>query len=345
MKSILYFSPSASSFVVKDVALLKSKFEVHELHSNDFIGIHSLKEIFRQLIFIAKRNHWKNSIYVIQFAGFHAFIPVILSRLLGAKVAIIVGGTDCVSYPSLNYGNFNRKILGLVTCLCYKIADKILAVDESLLQFTNTYYSEDPVEQGIFSFCSINRKKCKVIYNGYDEKYWKADSNTRAYDFITVAAGISALSRFKLKGIDMMLHMAKRFPEKRFLIVGASSLPDTIELPDNVQLVPFATNDQLLDFYAQSHFYLQLSISEGFPNALCEAMLCGCIPIGSSVAAIPKIVADTGFILGQRNTDLLFQLVNNALQEKKRASPRDQIIHNFSLHLRKEMLLHEIATL
>jgi glycosyltransferase involved in cell wall biosynthesis len=47
---------------------------------------------------------------------------------------------------------------------------------------------------------------------------------------------------------------------------------------------------------------------EGFPNALAEAMLCGCIPIGSNVSGIPYMISDSGYILHHRNVDELESL-------------------------------------
>ena len=46
-------------------------------------------------------------------------------------------------------------------------------------------------------------------------------------------------------------------------------------------------------------------MSEGFPNALCEAMLSGCIPIVSNVGAMPKIVKETGYLLLKKDIYLL----------------------------------------
>ena len=54
---------------------------------------------------------------------------------------------------------------------------------------------------------------------------------------------------------------------------------------------------ELKILYNESKFYFQLSNTEGFGVALCEAMLCGCVPIVSDVNFLPSIVGNSGFVL------------------------------------------------
>ena len=61
-------------------------------------------------------------------------------------------------------------------------------------------------------------------------------------------------------------------------------------LGDNVSLLPALDRKDLVTHYNTTSIYAQLSRSEGLPNVLCEAMLCGCIPVGSPVFGIPKAV-------------------------------------------------------
>jgi glycosyltransferase involved in cell wall biosynthesis len=81
---------------------------------------------------------------------------------------------------------------------------------------------------------------------------------------------------------------------------------------------------KLVELYNRHEFYLQLSVAEGFPNTLCEAMLCGCIPIGSNVFSIPKIIGDTGFVLKHRNMDELKRLQKPLWHRIKRCCRRRQ---------------------
>ena len=83
-------------------------------------------------------------------------------------------------------------------------------------------------------------------------------------------------------------------------------------------------------------------MSEGFPNALCEAMLCGCIPIGSNVASIPHIIGDKGYILKQKNEILLQNLISNLDNYSiTHLDVNEQISTNFPLKRReKEFLKH-----
>lgn len=90
-------------------------------------------------------------------------------------------------------------------------------------------------------------------------------------------------------------------------------------MPENVVLMKKINQDELINQFQAHEFYAQLSMFEGFPNALCEAMLCGCIPIGSSVSAIPDIIGETGFILDKKDDLMLVNLFQIAsLSNKKR---------------------------
>ena len=41
-------------------------------------------------------------------------------------------------------------------------------------------------------------------------------------------------------------------------------------------------------------------------------MLCGCIPIGSSVSAMPEMIGKNGFVLEKKNTDDLIAILNKS---------------------------------
>ncbi|MFM7726005.1 MAG: glycosyltransferase, partial [Flavobacteriales bacterium] len=68
----------------------------------------------------------------------------------------------------------------------------------------------------------------------------------------------------------------------------------------------------LRTLYSEHAFYIQVSMAEGFPNALSEAMCCGCVPIGSAVYSIPEIIGTNGMILHSRNSEDFKVLLNQA---------------------------------
>ncbi|HMC97284.1 MAG TPA: glycosyltransferase, partial [Flavobacteriales bacterium] len=89
--------------------------------------------------------------------------------------------------------------------------------------------------------------------------------------------------------------------------------------------------------YGSATYYLQLSVSEGFGNALCEAMLCGCIPIVSSTGAMPRIVGDTGYIVQRRDPDVLERTIREAMSQAAPRGPnamRERIMTDLPLALR-----------
>ena len=87
----------------------------------------------------------------------------------------------------------------------------------------------------------------------------------------------------QLKGIDLITSIAPNFPDCEFIIVGGEGHIPTEMLPPNIRLKPLLSVNDVITEMQRAEFYLQLSMAEGSPNALCEAMLCECVPIGSDV--------------------------------------------------------------
>lgn len=343
---IHYYHVGLSSFVEKDIAILQSHFSVHvhyfPLQQKWRIPFLMGKQLL-QLLMTKKRN----TATVTQFGGFHSFIPSLVSRFTRLKSIIVLGGTDCVAFPSIGYGNFNRKALGWATKQSFLKADLLLPVHESLVYYPYTYQDKDGSQQGYQAFIPGIQTAFEVIFNGYDDQTWTiGDGNREQLSYVTV--GFQLNSRFgkQLKGIDLLLEGAQRHPECRFYIVGGKGLKE--DIPENVILMDKIPNKDLNGFLQSKTFYLQLSLSEGFPNALSEAMLSGCIPIVSAVGGMPDIIGDQGYLLTRKSIELLDGLIN----ESKSLSPdqlaiaaqksHEQIAKHFSLELRRNKLIAAI---
>ena len=128
--------------------------------------------------------------------------------------------------------------------------------------------------------------------------------------------------------------MASLLPNKEFLIVGESgiNISDYIDLEPNVKVIGVQNKFQIKSLYQKSKFYFQGSRLEGLPNSLCEAMLCGCVPIGSQVFGIPDAIGSTG-ILFDLETDLeqVADFINSNIGTKEFKNARKRIKKNFNL--------------
>lgn len=340
MKNILWIYTKRSTFVEKDIRLVSDNFKIYEfefLNRPKYCALLSMIKLFFHLLVNLK----KYDLYVCQFAGYQSFVPSIFYYFFKKKLLIIVGGTDCVSIPKINYGNFNKKLLGWVTKFSFNHCSHITAVDETLV-FQKYEYDDSIGNQGIKQFVPNIKTPISVIYNGYDSAKWHRTFEKVNNTFITVAAG-SDLVTLYVKGIDIIYEVADFFPQCHFTIIGLPKGFDKFGNKKNITTLPFIQNNQLIDFYSKSEFYLQLSLTEGFPNALCEAMLCECIPIVSNVAAMPKIVGDAGFVLLKRDKKELINLIQKAIQSDKNylsKKARERIMNNFSENNRKLEMLH-----
>lgn len=332
MKSrLLYFYTNRSSFLLNDIEIFKKEFEVIESKFLPSGKISTLICFFNQFIFLI-RNIKNTKILICFFGGYHSFLPALFSKLFNKTCLVFPGGADSVAFPSINYGNFikSKNPMGWFTKKSYQWANHLVPVSESLSYVDYTFTDTDFPCQGFRYHCPGLKTPHTTIHLGYNSDSWIKTKEKIPNTFLTLA-GFFSVTRMNIKGIDLFIEVANFFPHCTFYIIGPQTM--TINIPKNVILVPPLKFDELKDYLSFCEFYMQLSLSEGFPSAPCEAMLMECIPICSNVGAMPIIVGDAGYILEEKNISKLRDIINLALNSNRKElamKARNQIISNFS---------------
>ena len=339
---LIYVTAFNSSFINKDKLLLEKYFNVIPLFFNPLPKWKTPFSLANQLIkLIFKTNSVK--CIVCQFAGFHTVLPVLIGKLFNRKVYIILLGAECHNFPKIQHGNFRKKILGIATSYSLRNAYKLLPIDYSLAEWENKYDETEPLLQGFINLASPCKTTFEVIPHGFDDiKFNYKPENKIKNTFITISSSVAPPVYYR-KGIDLILKVAPYFPECKFFILCKNDYLKIDELPQNVILLDAVPYDKLGEKIAEFEYYLQVSIAEGLPNALCEAMLCGCIPIGSESFAIPHVIGETGYIVKKRELNdfksVLSLAINNTSNEILAKNARNRIQELFPLNAREKRLI------
>lgn len=338
---ILYIAPSLSSFVKNDIAVLSKHFHVvtntyawNKKYLTPFYLLH-------QIYFLLKNISSTKKI-IVSFGGYWSFFPALAGKVTKIDVFIILNGTDCASIPPIEYGDLRKPPLKTFIKLSYKMAAMLLPVSVSLEFTKNTYYSDDKYSfQGYKHFFPGINTKSKVVSNGFDENFWKPlkEIDREPGSFLAVFSS----SQYILKGGDLIQQLSRKFPECKFYIAGTGKPAFLKEENENLVFLGKLSAEALRNYYNKSTFYFQLSIFEGFGCALSEAMLCGCIPIGSSVNIIPEIIGNSGFILGKKDITGLENIIRKVLTIENKNTlgkmAREQVINNYSMKKREQELV------
>ena len=348
----VYLSPS--SFVEDDRALLAERYDVRAFHfdARAAKGARGMAAMLaRQAAWLRRELPGADAVYG-WFADYHMALPVWAARRAGVPVAIALGGFEANTLPALGYGVMLSRWRAPLARYVLRNARVLLPVAEALIAHENRFGAwPDVLRNGVRAHVPRLKTPHVVVPTGYDAGAWAMGPAERSPSVLAVGFVADARGH-RLKGLDHLLAAAGRMPDVAFRAVGvapawADALRARGEVPSNAELLPPRARADLAAAYAEASVFACLSRSEGQPNVLCEAMLCGCVPVGSAVGGIPEVIGDAGFVAGTPEPAVVDAALRAALAAPPahRSLARARIEQHFSRALRRARLFDALAAL
>lgn len=141
----------------------------------------------------------------------------------------------------------------------------------------------------------------------------------------------------KAKGCDVIYKIAEKFPEMKFSLIGyISEEIKQLNKPANVLLCGEMDNDLINDYLLSSDVFIFPTLTEGFPNAVVEAMSVGLPIISTPVGAIPEMIENKGGILCEPGnllqfTDAINKIKNDEIREKMGLFNKEKVAEKYSM--------------
>ncbi len=123
-----------------------------------------------------------------------------------------------------------------------------------------------------------------------------------------------------IKGEDVVIELAKRFPKARFKIAGGGPEQQRVidaarQLP-NLDYLGLIPNDKLPEYYRAADIQIVPSqYAEGFGRVICEALACGTPVLASNIGGIPDAMDNTVGILCELSVDSFAAALQKLLDE------------------------------
>jgi glycosyltransferase involved in cell wall biosynthesis len=320
---ILFVRSSKSSFIQKDLELLRKHFDVKVV---DFVlSRRNLKGTLMTPFKIFKGVLWTDLTFS-WFAGTHAFWTVRLSKIFRKKAIVVVGGFEVAKVPEIGYGALLNPRSARMVKYVLENADKVLTVDESL--------KNDAIKN-----VGVNGKNIQTVPTGYDYEKFKPKGKK---DNLVITVGYITDAVIRRKGFDTFIKTVEYLPNVKFALIG-KHVDNSIEFlkkiaPQNVEFTGFVSDEELIKYYQRAKVYCQLSMREGLPNALCEAMLCECVPVGTKNCGIPTAIGEAGFYVPYGDEKATAEAIKKALNSDKGKAARERIEIMFPTERREREL-------
>ncbi|HAV24458.1 MAG: hypothetical protein A2X67_10475 [Ignavibacteria bacterium GWA2_55_11] len=313
--NILFIAAFETPFIRKDLDFLRSQYRVTPL-----IG-HGLLQAFRILLAVPRHN-----VIFGWFASVYTSIGILCGKAFFKRTIVQLGGVDMAKEERIRYGIWTSRWKSAIVRTAIRNAHVVLAVDSSLMD-------EARIRSG------YDGRNLACLPTGYNADVW-TPSGPKDKRVLCVASAPTE-ARLAIKGVDILLTAAQMLPEVKFIVVGIG--PDIIQTMQgfpNVEVRGWVEQVEVLQLMRTSWVYCQPSRREGLPNALCEAMLCGCIPVATAVGGNPRAVGNAGLLVPPDDAQALANAIKTALSLSDEYSrmAREHVVKNFPTSKRNEGL-------
>jgi glycosyltransferase involved in cell wall biosynthesis len=263
----------------------------------------------------------------------HTFFPV--SDLWAGPLAKLSGARMLIS-SRRDMGILRKRWHGPLYRLLNGFYDEVHAVSEQVRRYTIETDGVDPT-------------RTRTVYNGIDGDYGQGlPSNLSAKPMITTVAHVR-----RVKGIDIFMRAAaqvrRAFPDAHFRVAGVFGtnaeqiayknevleLQSALALQEHVQFLGMCSDVPAV--LKASDIFVLPSRSEGFSNALLEAMMCGLPCVATSVGGNSELIVDgeTGFLVPPEDPSEMAAKIVELLRDTPRriamgAQGRQRILANFT---------------
>ncbi len=313
---MLIVAPSPSTFVVRDLKLLSPDREASFVRNPMQKDLKAVLGLPRFLF-----STLRSDLIITWFADASKF-PVRMAKLFHKKVIVVIGGYDVAKVESIGYGALLDPKKKRKEEYALQRADAVVAVDQGLVDDLVKHFNRD--------------FDAEVVPTGYDDSVYQPSGNKKAL----VLSVCNVIDRRGLvKGIDVFAECARRMPDVPFRLIGVSggALETLGVIPKNLEVLGKLPAEEVIKHYQEAKVYCQLSMREGLPNAVCEAMLCGCIPVGSDVQGVRTAIGEHGSLVPYGDVEAACKAIRNALSTEDLGG-REWIISEFPERKRKERL-------
>jgi glycosyltransferase involved in cell wall biosynthesis len=318
---ILFLSAFSAPFIQEDLDFLGRSFLVTARIGSGFL------QVFRIVLAC-----FKTDIAFCWFGSIYAFVAVVMMKVLHRKSIIVLGGVDVSKEQKINYGIWLSPWKAVCMRFAYRHASVLLPVDESLAQSAK-------------ELAGYDGHNIMVLPTGYDARLWFPQG--RKEPIILTVAAVKDGVQLKTKGLDILLEAARRLQEKKFIVVGTDRLVVAHLHPSaNIEFIGYVKREHLLPFYQRALIYCQPSLREGLPNALCEAMLCECVPVATDVGGNAGAMGLAGILVRPNDVESLTDALERAfsLPRENGILARKRIMEKFPKERRQEALLRLLGS-